>query len=202
MHQSVETRVMRTVYMFFLGVLLALFVGLGIDTVHPAPPEPQMPPGVAMAQENRALTPSEKQEMDAYQREWDRWEDDQQDYSGDVGLVALVGSVLLLGASLAVERRSRVLAGGVLLGGLFTLLYSIVRSLISQETVATFSVVTVALFLVLALGWRRFVLRPGEGPGQGPGHPGRSEGQRQLLVEDGPDGGDVDVRDGGVLPDR
>lgn len=198
MHQSAETRVMRTVYTFFLGVLLALFVGLGIDTVRPAPPEPQMPPGVALAQENRALTPAEQQEMDAYQREWDRWEDEQQDHSGDVGLVALVGSVVLLGASLVVERRSRVLAGGVLLGGLFTLLYSIVRSLISQETVATFSVVTVALLLVLALGWRRFVLRPGEGPG----HPGRSEGQRQLLVEEGPDGGDVDVRDGGVLPDR
>lgn len=194
-----KTSVMGTVCTFFLGLLLALFVGLGIDTVHPGPPEP--PAGTGAAQEQRPLTPAEQQALDSYGGEWERWKDAVLDHSGDVGVAALVVSVLLLGASLLVERRSRVLAGGVLLGGLFTLLYSIVRSLMSRETVLTFTVVTAALFLVLALGWRRFVLRPGEAP-RPPGPAGGSEGQGQLLVEQGPDGGDVDLRDGGVLPDR
>ena len=55
-----------------------------------------------------------------------------------------------------------VLAQGILLGGLFTLLHSVVRSLVSQDTLVTFGVVTVALVVVLYLGYHRFVDRPTE----------------------------------------
>lgn len=81
-------------------------------------------------------------------------------HSRDVGVVTLIGSVLLLVLSLLVERRRPVLADGILLGGLFTLLHSVVRSLVSQDTLVTFGVVTVALALVLYVGYRRFVDRP------------------------------------------
>lgn len=155
-----DGRIMRTVYTFFLGLLLALFVGLGVATVHPGPEEPAPPPAVAMARETRELAPEEQQQWAAYERERGAWEVEHMRYSRDVGVIALVASVVLLGASLAVERRRPVLAHGVLLGGLFTLLHSVGRSLVSQDTVATFAVVTVALAVVLYLGYRRFVDRP------------------------------------------
>jgi hypothetical protein len=157
-----DGRVMRTVYTFFLGLLLALFVGLGVATVHPGPEEPAPPPAVATARETRELAPEEQQQWAAYEREREAWEDEHMRYSRDVGVIALVASVVLLGVSLAVERRRPVLAHGVLLGGLFTLLHSVVRSLVSQDTVASFAVVTVALAVVLYLGYRRFVDRPTE----------------------------------------
>jgi hypothetical protein len=157
-----DGRIMRTVYTFFLGLLLALFVGLGVATVHPGPEEPAPPPAVATARETGELAPEEQQQWTAYERDREAWEVEAMRHSRDVGVAALVASVVLLAVSLAVERRRPVLAHGVLLGGLFTLLHSVVRSLISQDTIASFAVVTVALVVVLYLGYRRFVDRPTE----------------------------------------
>lgn len=157
-----DGRILRAVYTFFLGLLLALFVGLGVATVHPGPEEPAPPPAVATARETRELTPEEQQQWVGYELEREAWEDESMRHSRDVGVVALVASVVLLAVSLFVERRRPVLAHGVLLGGLFTLVHSVVRSLISQDTLATFGVVTVALVVVLYLGYRRFVDRPTE----------------------------------------
>ncbi|KUG52108.1 MULTISPECIES: hypothetical protein [Kocuria] len=169
--RSQDRRVLRTVYTFFLGVLLALFVGLGIATVHPGPEEPEPPRSIALAQETRELTPEEQQQWVGYELERRAWEDEFMRHSRDVGVLALVASVLLLAVSLAVERRRPVLAHGILLGGLFTLLHSVVRSMISQDTLAAFGVVTVALVVVLYLGYRRFVDRP-TGTGDRPGPSG------------------------------
>ncbi|MFI7480995.1 hypothetical protein ACH9EU_01125 [Kocuria sp. M1R5S2] len=162
MHDGTDSRVMRTVYTIFLGVLLALFVGLGITTFHPGPEEPTPPPAVAVAQEQREPTPEERQEWLAYEREREAWEDENMRYSRDVGIAALVASVVLLAVGMLVERRRPVLADGALLAGLFTLLHSVTRSLISRDTIASFTVVTVALVLVLLLGYRRFVDRPSD----------------------------------------
>ncbi|MFE7629110.1 hypothetical protein [Kocuria sp. NPDC057446] len=155
-----DRRMLRTVYTFCLGLLLALFVGLGVATVHPGPAEPVPPAAVTTARESRELAPEEQQQWAAYEREREGWEESSMRYSRDVGVVALVASVALLAVGLVVERRRPVLAQGVLLGGLFTLLHSVVRSLLSQDTVASFAVVTVALVVVLYLGYRRFVDRP------------------------------------------
>jgi hypothetical protein len=166
-----ETRTMRTVYAFFLGALIALFVGLGVSTVHPGPQEPAASPELVAAQEVRELTPEEQQQWAEHLRDREAWEEQSMRHSRDVGLVTLVGAVVLLVLGLLAERRGPVLADGILLGGLFTLLHSVVRSLISQDTLVTFGVVTVALAVVLFLGYRRFVDRP-TAPGQ-PAAPGR-----------------------------
>ncbi|GAA1753179.1 hypothetical protein [Kocuria aegyptia] len=155
-------RLVRTAYTLFLGLLLALFVGLGVATVHPGPEEPAPPPAIAAARESRELAPEEQQQWAAYEREREAWEDGSMRHSRDVGVIALAASVVLLAVSLAVERRRPVLAHGVLLGGLLTMLHSVVRTLISQDTVAAFAVVTVALAVMLYLGYRRFVDRPTE----------------------------------------
>ena len=169
MEKHAETRTLRTVYSLFLGALLALFVGLGITTVHPAPEEPEAPAAVVLAQESAELTPEEEQQLIAHERDREAWEDETMAHNRDVGVAALVCAVVLLVLGLLVERRSPVLANGILFGGLFTLFHSIVRSLLSQDTVVTFVVVTVSLVLVLGLGYRRFVDRPSEtGPGPDP----------------------------------
>lgn len=155
-----DGRMLRTVYTFFLGLLLALFVGLGVATVRPGPAEPVPPAAVATARESRELAPEEQQQWAAYESEREVWEESSVRYSRDVGVITLVASVALLAVGLVVERRRPVLAQGVLLGGLLTLLHSVVRSLLSQDTVASFAVVTVALLVVLYLGYRRFVDRP------------------------------------------
>lgn len=151
---------MRTVCTIFLGTLLALFVSLGISTLHPGPEEPEPSPAAVLALETAEPTDEQQQALAAYERDRDAWEDAAMAHSRDVGVAALVSSVVLLALGLWVERRRPVLAQGALLGGLFTLFYSVVRSLMSQDTLVTFAVVTVALAVVLTLGYRRFADRP------------------------------------------
>lgn len=164
-------RVVRALYTLLLGVLIALFVGLGTATVHPAPAEPQAPPALAAARQTRELAPEEQLQWAAHERDREAWEEQLGRHSRDLGVAALAGSVLLLVLGALLERRRPVLADGVLLGGLFTLLYSVVRGLLSGDTLVAFGLVTAGLFLVLHLGYRRFVDRPtatGDGPGPGP----------------------------------
>ena len=169
MGDRTQTRTMGTVYALFLGALIALFVGLGVGTVHPGPREPEASPELVAAQEVRELTAEEQQQWAEPLVEREEWEEQSMRHSRDVGVATLVVAVGLLGLGLLVERRGPVLANGILLGGLFTLLHSVVRSLISQDTLVTFGVVTVSLVLVLFLGYRRFVDRPsGSGGTAGP----------------------------------
>ncbi|MGX5358041.1 hypothetical protein [Kocuria sp. KH4] len=169
MGDRTQTRTVGTVYAVVLGALIALFVGLGVSTVHPGPREPQAAPELVAAQEVRELTAEEQQQWAGHLRDREVWEERFLRHSRDVGLMVLVVAVVLLGLGLLVGRRGPVLGDGILLGGLFTLLHSVVRSLISQDTLVGFGVVTASLVAVLFLGYRRFVDRPtGSGGTAGP----------------------------------
>ena len=160
MGDRTESRILRTVYTLFLGALIALLVGLGVATVHPGPEAPEASSALVAAQQTRELTPEEEQQWAQHLSDRDAWEERSMRHSRDVGVTTLVAAVLLIVLSLLIERRRPVLADGILLGGLFTLLHSVVRSLISQDTLVTFGVVTLALALTLYVGYRRFVDRP------------------------------------------
>lgn len=171
MNDRTGPRIVRTVYPFFLGALLALFVGLGVAAVRPAAEEPRAPSAIVTAQESRELTPEEQQRWAAYERDREVWEGEVVRRNREVAGIAVVAAVLLLVLGLALERRMRVLADGALLGGILTLLYGVVRSMIAQDTLVSFGVVTLTLALVLYLGYRRYVDRPsatGDDPGPAP----------------------------------
>lgn len=153
---AVDNNVMKIVYTFFLGALLALFVGLGIQTFYPGPEMPEPTAGMEFVPEGGAPTDEQRAEMEENDRQWRQWQEEQQSYSRDVAVVALGASVVLLGLSLVLEKRNRVLTNGVMLGGLFTLIYAIGRSFASSETTMTFVAVSVGLAVVLVLGHRRF----------------------------------------------
>ncbi|MFF0904582.1 UNVERIFIED_CONTAM: hypothetical protein RF653_12955 [Kocuria sp. CPCC 205316] len=155
-----DNNVMKIVYTFFLGALLALFVGLGIQTFHPGPEMPEPTAGAEVVPGGSTPTEEQREEMEENERQWQQWQEEQQSYSRNVAVVALGASVVLLGLSLVLEKRNRVLTNGVMLGGLFTLLYAIGRSFASSETTMTFVAVSVGLAVVLLLGHRRFFQDP------------------------------------------
>jgi hypothetical protein len=153
---AVDNNVMKIVYTFFLGALLALFVGLGIQTFYPGPEMPEPTVGMEFAPERDTPTAEQREQLEENERQWREWQEEQQTYNRNVAVVALGASVALLGLSLVLERRNRVLTNGVMLGGLFTLIYAIGRSFASDETRTTFVAVGVGLAVVLFLGYRRF----------------------------------------------
>ena len=169
---SMDDKVLRLVYTFFLGVMLALFVGLGIQTFYPPPERPEYPNSLEL-KAPAETTPEEQQQQREFEREIREYEKAYEGYNRTVSILATSSAVILLGLSLLLERKSLVLTNGVMLGGLFTLLYGLGRGLASRDTSTTFITVAVALVVVLFLGYRRF-LRPREEaspPGVSPGTP-------------------------------
>ena len=153
-----DNKVLKAVYTVFLGVIIALFVGLGIRTFYAPPQMPEYP--VEMIFEKSDPTDEELEKQRELQQQHEaafrEYEEASEIYNRNVTTAALIGSVVLLGLSLLVEKRNRVLANGVMLGSLFTLIYSISRSFMSGNTTLSFIVVTVGLAIVLFLGYKRF----------------------------------------------
>jgi hypothetical protein len=49
------------------------------------------------------------------------------------------------------------IADGILLGGVFTTIYGIIRGLMSEDTKFRFIIVTVGLIIALVLGYIKFI---------------------------------------------
>lgn len=150
-----ENRILQLVYTFFLGLLLALFVGVGVNTFYPGPEPPEYPTELnTLGKEPSEQELAKQQEFDKASRQH---EEDMKPYNRNVSIITLTAAVLLLAVSMLLEKRSiSVIPDGVMLGGLFTLLYSVGRGFAAQDSKYTFVVVTVGLIVVLYLGYHRF----------------------------------------------
>lgn len=150
-----DNKILKLVYTFFLGILLAIFVGVGINTFYPPPPDPKWPIqletyGKEFSEEQQKLQISHEKKRLAY-------EESLKPYSRNVSILTLAAAVTLLAVSILYEKKIKIIADGVMIGGLFTLLYSIGRGFASGDDTYVFVMVTVALAVVLYLGYHRFV---------------------------------------------
>lgn len=150
-----DHKLLKLVYTFFLGILIALFVGVGINTFYPAPAAPEFP---------TALNTLGKEPTDQdikLQQQWDKQmathNKQLKPYNRNVSIMALSAAVLLLVVSIVLEKRIQILSEGTLIGGLLTLLYSIGRGFASEESKYVFVAVSVGLIIVAYTGLRRFV---------------------------------------------
>lgn len=149
-----EDKVLTIVYTLFLGIILALFVGVGIQTFYP---QPEFPPSIETAVPDPDATEAELRKQGAESEEaFRQFEEDSKAYNRNVSTISLVAAVSFLALSLLLEKRNRVITNGIMLGGLFTLLYSFGRGLASGDSTMTFIAVTIGLAVVLFLGYRRF----------------------------------------------
>lgn len=150
-----ENSVLRLVYTFFVGILLAFFVGVGINTFYEAPKAPAFPSELNYAKTE--LSEAQKATQKAYDDKNQQYQDGLKPYNRNVSIMTLAAAVFLLAISVAFERRIRMMADGVMLGGVFTLLYSIGRGIASEDNKYMFIAVTVGLVAALILGYHRFV---------------------------------------------
>ena len=152
-----DNKVIRLIYTFFLGLLLAIFIGVGINSFYVSPAAPEFPNelntyGKDMTEEQVALQNEYDQNMESYHK------NQSGPYNRNVSIMTLSAAVVLLALSMFLEKKKiKVVADGIMLGGLFTLIYSIGRGFASQNTKYTFLTVTIGLVIVLYLGYHRFV---------------------------------------------
>lgn len=151
-----EDKLLRLVYTFFLGLVLVLFVGMGIATFYESPKPPEYPV-ISEAQLNQSKpSPEVNAKQILYEQEYRAYEKVAQVYHRNVSIVAMVFAIALLAISFMLERRNSVITNGVMLGGVFVLIYSIGRGVASTDTKYTFIAVTISLAIVIYLGYRRF----------------------------------------------
>ena len=149
---------LKAIYTFFLGLLLALFVGLGVSSFYPAPTAPVWPDTLQNTDYNdQQYSEAQKHAQDEWQHASDEYAKDMNRYDRNVSIIVLSTAVIMLVLSLVLQKRIDMLSDGLLLGGVFTLVYSIFRSFSGNDNRYSFAVVSVGLVLTMVLGYIKFI---------------------------------------------
>lgn len=144
----------------FIGLLVAGFIGLGIEAFYPAPKSPEypvMPMPVAVDD----ATNAKQQEMYAANRKtfddsYKQYQKDLDAHNRNVAIIAIVAALLLLVGSLILVKGPALIGDGLLLGGIFSLIYSITRAGMSNNSKLEFGVVAASLAVTIFLAYRKF----------------------------------------------
>lgn len=144
----------KHVYVFFIGVLLATFIGVGVAAFYPGPQAPEYPISTTVSQKPECSASPEQIQFETEQR---RYLQLNRIYSRNVSIITVSFSVIILVISLTLLAKLPIISDGLLLGGLFTQLYSVVRGFASEDDKFRFIVVTIALITSLTVGYLKFI---------------------------------------------
>jgi hypothetical protein len=152
-----RTSLLEVLSMLAVGVLIAFFVGFGIQAFYPAP-EPPENPTTGMVKGPEDLSPEQEAQEEEFARQMRTYrEEELPAYDRTASLVAVGIAVLILTAVLLLRRlRIRAIRDGVALGGVLALLYGLVLALQSEGDVFRFLMVAVVLLVVLVTVFLRF----------------------------------------------
>ena len=160
---------LRTIFSFFLGLMLVAFAGVGVYTFYPPPDEfntqirelnrreemirDSRPPD-QLTEEDRAQIRDVNQERYALQ---DAMREAQRPWGRTTSIILMVTATLAMAVSLIWADQLPVISNGLLLGGVFTMLYGVGWIIATDVSKARFVVMAIALVITLALGYARFV---------------------------------------------
>ncbi|SRR5581483_5670778 len=160
---------LRFVYVVFVGIIAAAFIGVGVAAFYPEPSRPDAPLSVKYNQNVQITDVAALNVIRAEQAQYDTelkaYMAAEQVYSRNVSIVTLVAAVLVLATSLTAIRKIGLIADGALLGGVLTLAYSIVRGFGTEDNRFRFLVLSASLVITLVLGYVKF-LQPSAPAGQ------------------------------------
>jgi len=147
----------KPIYTIFLAILIALFVGLGIDTFYPGPEAPQYPPELEYVENCCEETAEQRVIRADFDQAQKQFMEEFKLYSRNVSIISLIASIIILVLSLTLLAKIKMIADGILLGGLFLTVYSIIRGLMSEDSQFRFLIITIGLIMALVLGYIKFI---------------------------------------------
>jgi len=103
-----------------------------------------------------------RQEVSKQEVSIKQYENSFQLYSRNVSIIASIFSIVILVVSLTFLKNLRLLSDGLLLGGLFTQVYSVIRGFMSEDNKYRFIVVTIGLIISLVIGYIKFIKKEKE----------------------------------------
>ncbi len=148
--------ILKIIYSIFIGVLFAVLVGVGIAAFYPEPKPPEYPSALKIPREG-GLNQPVFEELKGEQEEYDRLEkafrQNLEIYNRNVSIIAIVASIITLVVSLTLFKKLFLIADGLLLGGVLTILYSIIRGFGSGNNKFQFIIVSISFIVALILGY-------------------------------------------------
>lgn len=125
--------VLQIIFAFFLGLVVVAFVGIGVNTFYPQP-----------------SYPVDEAQMRTWEVTYDHW-------ALVTGIVLLLCATAILAVSLFLPEDQGVLSNGILLGGVFTMIYAVGMAFAAGTSLLRFAVVTAALAVTIVIGYLKFV---------------------------------------------
>jgi uncharacterized protein HemX len=161
---------LQTIFSFFLGLMVLAFIGVGVNTFYQSPSDRvqqqtdeygRQIDALNVKSNGRALDATSQAKMDklsAQQNELQRSiEVEMKAWARTTSIILVIFATLVMGVSLVRSEQLRVLSNGLLLGGLFTMLYGIGWVIFSGNSTARFAVMAFALAVAIGLGYLKFV---------------------------------------------
>jgi hypothetical protein len=162
---------LRTIFSFFLGLMLTAFLGVGVYTFHPPPEQfdakirdlSRREKAIRNSRPPNELTASDRdkiQEIDRQRNESvDAASEARKPWGRSTSVILIVFATLAMVVSLVRADRLPVIGNGLLLGGVFTMLYGVGCNIATDTSITRFLVMSIALGITLGLGYFRFVRR-------------------------------------------
>lgn len=149
----------KYIYTFFLAVLLVTFVGVGIAAFYKGPKMPEYPIGLSYPIESGKSTESAETRQQQIKFDWEQrdFQKLNEKYSKNVSTISVIAALIILIFSITLLSKIEFISDGLLLGGVFTLGYAIVRGFGAGDEMFRFIVVSIGLATALFLGYWRFV---------------------------------------------
>ena len=161
---------LQTIFSFFLGLIVLAFIGVGVNTFYPSPADKYVKQQQELSRQQDAInrkaapgsfTATEQAQLDrltvAQNALQNKAEVEQKDWARVTSIVLVLFATLVLAVSLLLSEQLRVIANGLLLGGLFTMVYGVGWVIFSGNSVARFVVISFAFVVTLGLGYLKFV---------------------------------------------
>jgi len=149
--------IIKSIYTLFLALLIALFVGLGIDSFYQGPIRPEYPVELNFAKQNLEPTVEQQNIEKEYYEKQKEYDALSKIYNRNVSIIIIIASVIILIVSLTFMAKIKMIADGILLGGVFITAYAIIRGFMSDSSSFRFLVVTIGLIIALVLGYIKFI---------------------------------------------
>ena len=167
---------LQTIFGFFLVLMVTSFIGVGVYTFYP-PPErdfrdriqalSRQQEQIRTAKAPNDLTTEDRAQIQSLQLELDTIQDQSQAageaWGRHTSIILIAFATLAMAVSLLKAVQLPVISNGLLLGGVFTMVYGVGWIIATDSSTVRFFVMTAALVITLALGYVRFV-RQQRGP--------------------------------------
>jgi len=187
---------LRIIFSIFQGLMLAVFVGVGGYTFYPPPEQfdtqirdlKRREQAIRNSKPENELTTADREQIqelvDQRNDLIDAAVEAEKPWARSTSVMLIVFATLAMAVSLVRTDQLPVISNGLLLGGVFTMLYGVGWIVATDTSIVRFLVVTVAFAITLGLGYVRFVRRGRISPATAgsviPGGEGLADIERRL----------------------